>query len=423
MVEKFTWGHLFMLAKLMFKLKNIEVAEFLEVSESTISRNITDMNSKPHNCYPQADPYDALFSPNGRATDKQQLLETLKNTLKNSIFPDYCRDQDCPSYKDYIQFLINEASTAKSKVNTPTKASGIPQQSSQALKGTATDDEFPADRKPQPTADNCGMPPQAGTADRDTRPLTGEQPSGDMPPTPGEPAADSTQQSNVESYIMKILRGEITAYESYPIENAAVEVADDEEDTALKGGPKFYGQYNHETSKRHFGAYAAFPDLWSHDSEMEAKWGPVKIVDEFCKCIEEYDLESFISINPSNLFPQRKVIDGGSVLDSIKSAVRFVKHMGEAIDYMMIDNKNKKIFLDISNFVTLLRKHLDYLRENSCNKDLFANTFILVPEDEQMERKIKEDHAKLLSLYRKIKTQLEICDTFQDNSAVAPASP
>ena len=424
MVEKFTWGHLFKLAELMFGLNNNQVAEFLGVSPSTISRNIRDMHTTPHNCDPPADPYAALFSPNTGATDKQR-FETLKNTLKNSCFPDYCRDRDYLSYKNYIQFLINEARTAKLKVNTPTEASGTPQQSSQALKGTATDDESPADKTPQPIADNCGMPLQAGAADRDTRPPTGEQPNSDMQPPPGESAADSTQQSDVESYIMKVLRGEITLYESYPIENATVEVADDDDDDdeALKDGPKFYGQYEYEQPNPFRGKYAAWPATWPHDPEMEAKWGPVRIVDEFRKCIEEYDLESFISINPSNLFPQTKVIDGGSVHNSIKSAVRFVNHMREAIDYMMIDNKNKKIFIDIANFVALLRRHLNYLKENSCNEDLFDNTFILVSKDEQVERKIKDDHAKLLSLYRKIKTQLEISDTSQGNSAVALAPP
>lgn len=80
----------------------------------------------------------------------------------------------------------------------------------------------------------------------------------------------------------------------------------------------------------------------------------------------------------------------------IRNAVRFVEHMSPAIDYMIITNENKEIFLDIANFVAGMGMYLNLLRENSNNPDLLADEFILMlSDDKDLERKINKYYDDL----------------------------
>ena len=169
--------------------------------------------------------------------------------------------------------------------------------------------------------------------------------------------------------------------------------------------PKYYLEYRQDGLEQ-FEMY----DTWNPpllDPELKEKWGSVCITDEFSKSLNDYRIEDFLKITPSDLLPMRNVVIKDHVIDHIRNANRFVGHMISAIDHMMITKENQEIFIDISNFTRLLRRYLGFLKENSNNSDLLGNTFILtLSDDNELERKVNKYYDELMLRFKDLEKRI-----------------
>lgn len=188
-----------------------------------------------------------------------------------------------------------------------------------------------------------------------------------------------------------------------------IEIGGNESQEAELSEPQYYREYCQDSLKK-FEIYAAWnPEPL--DPELKEKWGAKCITDEFCKSIKDYGIAHFLEIAPSDFRPMKRVVTEGNVVDCIRSAVRFVEYMEPAMDYMLISKENEKIFNDIADFTVLLRRYLNFLKENSNNSDLFANEFILmISDDKELEQEANEYYGNLRARLENLEKQLEAED-------------
>lgn len=333
----FGWGHVFILAKMMFHKSDAQLAELLEVDRSTIYRHIKNPDCR---FYPKVDVYNAIFAlPNDESNTRKQYHNVLTISLNSDIFPEDFRSPKYKSYQNSIEYLLKKAGETS----------------------------MLAKKKPL------------------------------------------LQTENSSDDIVSVLSQEQAGVGQIFSENESTEIEEEEPQVSELSEPKYYREYRKDSLKM-FEVYSAF-NYSPLDPDLKEKWGTVCITDEFCKRIKDYEIEKFIAIAPSDLLPMGKVVTEGYVVNQIRSADRFVKHMKPAMDHMLITKENEKIFNDIVEFTALLHRYLKFLRENSNNSDLFASEFILMLSgDKELERKANEYHNKLKSAWEYLKKQLQFGD-------------
>lgn len=104
---EFGWGHIFLLAKRMFLMKDAKIAELLKVDRSTIYRHI----QKPTCRFdPAVNVYTAIFKlPDNKPETEQQYYENLRISLENDSFPPDFRSPKSDRYRESIEYLIKQA--------------------------------------------------------------------------------------------------------------------------------------------------------------------------------------------------------------------------------------------------------------------------------------------------------------------------
>lgn len=177
-------------------------------------------------------------------------------------------------------------------------------------------------------------------------------------------------------------------------------------------------RYRLDDLKKSFKYYGA--NFGRLDPRLKQKWKSVRIIDEFFRCYDLYNVADFVAINPLDFGYRVGAAAVGTVtdgLDYISKTLEFVNHMEIAVDYVPYDDETEKIHDDITRYVTTLHKYIDFLRKHSANSNLLGNTFFLAPDEyddkKELERRSKKFREDLQSQYENIKRKKE--DEQQEN--------